>query len=142
VAAKIERGDGGDTNGRAASIVLSDFAVQTDEHGRSFHVSVSGELDIAATDELDAHLKEVERREPSLIVLDLRELSFIDSSGLRSILTAHARARDGQWRLVLVEGPEAVQRVFHITGLNRQLTIVGDPGDLGDGLPAESRDAV
>jgi anti-anti-sigma factor len=121
---------------------LSDFAVRTDEHGRSLHVSVSGELDIAATDELDAHLKEIERREPSLIVLDLRELAFIDSSGLRSILTAHARARDGQWRLALVEGPEPIRRVFHITGLDRQLTIVRDLDELGDGMPAESRDAV
>ena len=73
---------------------------------------------------------------------DLDQVSFIDSSGLRSILTAHARAREGQWRLVLVEGQEAVQRVFHITGLDRQLTIVRDPDELGDGVPAESRDAV
>lgn len=121
---------------------MSDFAVRTHGHGPPFHVSVSGELDIAATDELDAHLKDIERREPPLIVLDLRELSFIDSSGLRSILTAHARAREGRWRLVLVEGPESIQRVFHITGLDRQLTIVHDLDELGEDMPAESRDAV
>ena len=121
---------------------MSDFAVRTHERGRSFRVSLSGELDIAAIDELDAHLEEIERREPSLIVLDLRELSFIDSSGLRSILKAHARARDGRWRLALVEGPEPIQRVFQITGLDRQLTIVRDPDELGDGMPAESHDAA
>lgn len=121
---------------------MSDFAVRTHEDGRSFHVSVSGELDIAASDELDTHLKQIERREPSLVVLNLRDLTFIDSSGLRSILTAHARASGGQWRLVLVEGAEPIQRVFRITGLDRHLTIVRDPDELGDGVPAESRDPV
>jgi anti-anti-sigma factor len=54
----------------------------------------------------------------------------MDSSGLRVILSADARARSADSRLVLVEGPPGVQRVFHVTLLDRRLEFVADPAEI------------
>jgi anti-anti-sigma factor len=61
-------------------------------------------------------LTAVEQGAPSLIVLDLSDLSFIDSSGLRVLLLADGRARESGRELVLTRSTDAVQRVFEMTG--------------------------
>ena len=65
------------------------------------------------------------------VVLDLRELEFMDSSGLRLVALAERRLGAAGRGLVLVRGPEAVQRVFEITRMEDHLTFVDEPG--GDG---------
>jgi anti-anti-sigma factor len=123
------------SRGRKAVIAaLNDFALRTDERDSGCHVLLAGELDIAVAGELEGELRQIEERRPPLIVLDLRDLTFIDSSGLKAIVKADARARDGQWALALVRGSEDIHRVFRTTGLDRYLTMVKDPGD----LPAHS----
>ena len=57
-------------------------------------------------------------------VLDLRELTFMDSSGLRLILSAHAAARRDGAILEIVPGPPSVQRVFQICGVEDELRFV------------------
>jgi anti-sigma B factor antagonist len=76
-------------------------------------VQVVGELDIDTTPRLEQIL-----REPSsqLVVLDLRELAFMDSSGVHAIVNASASARQLGRRLVLLRGPPRVDRVFGLTG--------------------------
>lgn len=87
---------------------------------------LSGDLDIATFEKLTRALGEVEAREPGLIVLDLSNLDFIDSSGLRAIVAADAGARRDGHRVVVVEGPDAVRRVFRHTLLDKRLTLVED----------------
>ena len=60
------------------------------------------------------------------IVLDLAELEFIDSTGLRLILELHGEAARDGYSLALVPGGEAVQRVFEITGTVQALPFVAD----------------
>jgi anti-anti-sigma factor len=60
-------------------------------------------------------------------VVDLRELEFMDSTGLRTIVAADQRARDGGRRLAIVRGPDAVDRIFTVTRLDERLEIVDDP---------------
>ena len=76
-------------------------------------VQVAGELDIETSPQLEQTL-----REPSaqLVVLDLRELAFMDSTGVHTIVNASARARQLGRRLVLLRGPPRVDRVFGLTG--------------------------
>ena len=62
-----------------------------------------------------------------LVVLDLRNLSFMDSTGLRLIVVAERRARESGHRLVIVEGPPWVQRLFEVTGLDTWLDVRSDP---------------
>ncbi|MGZ4137405.1 MAG: STAS domain-containing protein [Actinomycetota bacterium] len=89
-------------------------------------VTVSGDLDLSTAPELDRSLTGVQANGRP-VVLDLRRVSFMDSSGLRVILAADARARSAGTRLVLVEGPPGVQRVFQLTLLDRRLEFVADP---------------
>jgi anti-anti-sigma factor len=55
----------------------------------------------------------------------------MDSSGLRALLAADARAREQGRRLVLVRGDERVQRVLRITRLDERLEIVDSPDAVG-----------
>ena len=94
--------------------------------GGGFQVELAGELDLATAPKLEDELRRVEERAPGLIVIDLQGLEFMDSSGLRALLAADARAREGGRRLVLVRGDERVQRVLRITRLDERLEIVAD----------------
>ena len=88
---------------------------------------LAGELDLSSATQVDELLKDLEADRPAVIVLDLRDLTFMDSTGLRVMVSADARARDHSRRLAIVQGPEAVHRVFRITGLDDHLDIVETP---------------
>jgi len=90
-------------------------------------LALAGEFDLSNAPQVEDALKEVEGDRPSLLVIDLRELTFMDSTGLRVMVSADARARDDSRRLVVVQGPESVHRVFRITGLDDHLDIVETP---------------
>jgi anti-anti-sigma factor len=86
-----------------------------------------GDLDMAGVVELERELERLEASRPDVVLLDLRELTFLDSSGLRSLLAADNRARRRGRRLELVRAPAGVQRVFEIALLDRRLTFVELP---------------
>lgn len=90
------------------------------------HVVLNGELDLSTIARLEQELTRVEGERPETIALDLRRLSFLDSSGLRVVVSADQRARREGRRLVVVRGPETVQRVFSITHLDKQLELVDE----------------
>ena len=64
---------------------------------------------------------EAEATDAHAIVVDLSELTFMDSTGLQLLLKAYARSQADSNRLSLVRGPERVQRVFQMTGTERLL---------------------
>ena len=88
-------------------------------------VNVVGELDLATAPELERTLRE-SQQQAHLTVLDLRELAFMDSSGVHAIVNASVRARKDGRRLVLVRGRPDVYRMFALTGSNGDVDI----GDL------------
>jgi anti-anti-sigma factor len=97
-------------------------------------LALAGEFDLSNASQVEDALVEVERERPALLILDLRELTFMDSTGLRVMVSADARARDDSRRLAVVQGPEPVHRVFRITGLDDHLEMVETPeAALGDG---------
>ena len=103
--------------------------VTTQDSGGQVTVSLKGELDLSSVGKVEEALKRVEADGPSLLILDLSQLSFLDSTGLRAVVTADERAREDVRRLVVVRGPVAVQRVFSITRLEERLEMVDDaPG--------------
>jgi anti-sigma B factor antagonist len=83
-------------------------------------VHVGGELDIATTPQLERTLSQSQAR---LVVLDLRELAFIDSCGMHAIISAGIRARQAGRRLVLVRVPANVDRMLTLTGSSDQVEI-------------------
>jgi anti-anti-sigma factor len=88
-------------------------------------IRFEGELDLTTVPNAEEFVSNIEREHtPEKLVLDLRELRFLDSSGLRFILTTDARARKDGRRLQIVPGPEAVHRVFRIALLDKRLEFV------------------
>lgn len=101
--------------------------VETVEEQGLVRLLLRGELDLSTVSKVEEELRRAESSEPALLVLDLSELNFLDSTGLRLIVTADRRARDSGRRLAVVKGPDAVQRVFSITRLDERLEMV-EPG--------------
>jgi anti-anti-sigma factor len=93
-------------------------------------VALKGELDLSTVNRVEEELESLEGSGAKLIVLDLSSLSFLDSTGLRCLVTADQRAREAGRRLVLVRGPDAVQRVFTITRLEERLEMVDDASSI------------
>jgi anti-sigma B factor antagonist len=111
----------------------SPFEVTIEQRGDAVHVALTGELDISTAQRLEDDLRRVEADKPGLIVLDLKQLSFMDSTGLRLLITADMRARRHDRRFVIVRGNEMVQRVMRLTRLDERLEIVEDPSALATG---------
>lgn len=100
--------------------------IETEVADGLVRVALRGELDLSTVNKVDEELQALEADGAPLIVLDLSRLSFLDSTGLRCLVTADQRAREAGRRLVLVRGPDAVQRVFTITRLEERLDMVDD----------------
>ena len=105
------------------------------EDSRSVVVPL-GELDLATVDLVEQPLQELADSGAKRIVLDLRQLTFIDSTGLRLVLRWHGLAGEGDFAFELVQGPTEIERVFKVAGLLDRLTFVGpveaDPTPVGD----------
>jgi len=106
--------------------LLSPFTCScTNGDPRAEWVRVGGELDIARAPQLERTLDACQAR---LVVVDLRELTFIDSSGLHAIINAGIRARRSGRRLVLVRVPSDVERILTLTGISDHVEIAdADP---------------
>jgi anti-sigma B factor antagonist len=104
---------------------------ETTRNGTVVVVAATGELDLSGATVLEAELERLEE-DPELatVVLDLRGLEFMDSSGLRLVVLADMRAREAGRRFVLVRGPETVHRVFEITRMSERLDFVADPEEV------------
>lgn len=90
-------------------------------------MSMFGELDISEVERVEKILAGIEAKQPKVLVIDLRGLEFMDSSGIRLVVEADLRAREEDRRLVLIRGSNAVHRVFTIALLDRRLEFVDDP---------------
>ena len=93
-------------------------------------MTLRGELDLEHAYTFDEELRRVEALGPPCICLDLRELTFLDSTGLARLVAARRRARKAGRRLVLVRGSAAVQRLFALTAVDEHFEIINEPGGL------------
>jgi anti-anti-sigma factor len=91
-------------------------------------VEVVGELDLVTAPALEQALRDAELRAP-LVVLDLRELTFTDSSGVRVIISASARADRARRWLVVVRGPAQVDRRLTLITSDVPEIVDLDPGE-------------
>ena len=105
------------------------FSVQSSRVAGGIMLVLRGELDLRTASVVEEALADAERSH-ELVALDLRHLSFMDSTGLRLIVVAEQRARQSGHRLVIVQGPPWVQRLFEVTGLGQWLDVRSDPSDL------------
>jgi anti-sigma B factor antagonist len=110
--------------------LVTNLSLETREEQDTVRIAVSGELDLSSALTFDDEVRRAEERGPKTLVLDLRLLRFVDSTGLRLIMSAHARSRQRGWRLAIVLGSEPVKRIFRLAGVNRRLDIVDHPSSV------------
>ena len=82
---------------------------------------VAGELDMAVADHLGAAVRE-HRTSGQVLTVDLSQVTFMDSTGMRLLIMLDAESRTNGWRLSLLAGP-AVWRVVELCGLQEMLPV-------------------
>jgi anti-sigma B factor antagonist len=87
-------------------------------------LTLYGELDMSSAPALEDELHRIEAA--SLVVIDLRSLEFIDSTGLGVLVKMHRRQQDADRRLTLVDGGGQVGRLLELTGLADELSVAKD----------------
>jgi anti-sigma B factor antagonist len=113
-----------------AGHMQNDFHVDTQARGRVVTLTLSGELDLVSSPLLEEALEHTRALDAELIIVDLRRLEFMDSTGLHRLVAAQQRAVQSGRRFGLVRGGEQVQRLFDLTGIGEMLTMVDSPDEL------------
>ena len=93
-------------------------------------IAVSGELDLASSAALEEELTRVAESGATQVIIDLRELEFMDSTGLSTLVRAHQRADEDGHEFGLVRGPQQVQRLLSLTGVEERMTFADTPEEL------------
>ncbi len=98
--------------------------------GNAMRIALRGELDLEHAYTFDEELRQIEAMQPDCICIDLRELTFLDSSGLGRLVAARRRSMKQGRRLVLVRGPAAVQRLLQLTAVEESFELISAPDAL------------
>ncbi len=109
-----------------ARIPGSEFSVAVHAEGSVEIVVVRGEIDIATADAVRAELNDACNRADH-VVLDLREVSFMDTQGLAVVIESQQACTADGTRFAITRAPDHVQRLFDMIGLTPRLTVLDDP---------------
>lgn len=101
--------------GAVESSPYQPFSVAVVPDRRQVVIVPEGELDLSSVDQLDREVRELRAAGFDHLVVDLRRLRFLESSGLRLLLSLRNDAKRDGHSLELVPGPSQVQRVFELT---------------------------
>ncbi|HEY2631765.1 MAG TPA: STAS domain-containing protein [Solirubrobacteraceae bacterium] len=104
---------------------------------KSQTIVLTGEADLLGAPKIEAALKDICAEESELVVIDLRSLTFIDSSGLHALMTGHAQCVAQGKELKVIPGPAPVQRLFEIAGMDEILPFT-DAADLDIQAPHQA----
>ena len=107
------------------------FRMEVEQAAAGVRIALFGELDLSTVVELREELRSAEALHPQLLLLDLRELEFMDSMGLGVLIGAVRRARMEERRLVVVPGPKQIENLLRLTGVDRMLDTAHTPADAG-----------
>ena len=100
-----------------------ELTITTRVGGEERLVKLSGELDLAAADALREELEAADRDPADSILIDLRELRFVDSTGLSVLYEAVERSNGDGQRIRFTESSPEVARTLRLTGLDRILPV-------------------
>lgn len=100
---------------RATRCGIQSFCIAITPARREVVVALTGELDLASADELERAVRKLRYAGFERVVLDLRRVGFMDSTGLRVLITLRNAAKREGHRLILIPGPYQVQRIFDLT---------------------------
>jgi anti-anti-sigma factor len=98
-----------------------EFRVEAHPERDAVRVRAVGEVDIATAGSIRAEIDELIDAGFKRVILDLREVTFLDSTGLHVVVDADASARANGWELLITDAQASVQRTFEIAGLRERL---------------------
>jgi anti-anti-sigma factor len=94
---------------------------------RRVALTLAGDFDLESASTFEAAARDALHRPTTMLSVDLRDVAFMDSTGLRTLITVHDWARSAGLRLEIVRPPAHVQRVFDLTGMTPRLPLVDSP---------------
>jgi anti-anti-sigma factor len=110
--------------------VESNLEVQVRDGDEAVIIGVRGELDLASSPALEEELENGAASRAQVVIVDLRQLEFMDSTGLSVLVRAHQRATEHGQSFAVVRGPQQVQRLLSLTGVADRLTLVDAPEEV------------
>jgi len=111
----------------------SHLRLDTRRLGDAAVVSVGGDIDLTTSGAVESAL-DAARRQGTVLVLDLRAVGFMDTSGLRLVISQQQRAKAYGHRFVVVPGSDKVRRLFQIAGFPEEhVLFAGAPTELAGG---------
>ncbi len=102
-----------------------EFDLQIEPGGEGTRIVLKGDVDIAAVPELESARERALGQRPERLLIDLRQVDFVDSSGLKFLLETHRLAQQDGWELALTRPTERAMKVFEVTGAERHLPFLG-----------------
>lgn len=106
------------------------LGIEVSSDGGTIVIALRGELDLASAPIFSARFEQAAADGPVAIVVDLSELEFVDSTGLRCILLAHERCDGRDPRFAVVPGDGQVARLLEIARVEEHLNLIASPADL------------
>ena len=102
------------------------FSVRRTLDGEVSVVTPEGELDLSNVEPVRVELVAAAGEAPT-VVLDLRAVGFVDSSGIRLLVEAGRMAEERGVAFLVVRGPDHILRLFDLAGITKRLTLIDDP---------------
>lgn len=99
--------------------------IESTEQGDALVVALAGEFDLASAQLVDDELARAQESYP-VVVLDLSQVTFMDSTGLHVVLRVDERMNEAGSTLRVVPGGPQVQRLFQLTRATERLQTVAD----------------
>ena len=106
-----------------------EFSVEVHRRPGVVVVAPAGEIDVATVERLREPLQAAEDG-AGAVVLDLRRVGFMDTSGLQLVFEQQRRSAASTFEFVVVRGSRQLQRLFDIAGFGDRLRMVDDPADV------------
>ncbi len=98
--------------------------MRSSREGDTHVIALAGDLDLTTVPDVERELRRAEQTTASVLAVDLSELTFIDSTGIRLMMQAQRRSAKSGIRLVVVPGTGPVQRLFDICGVSGVMPFV------------------
>ena len=118
----------GESKSDTASRLGASCYLETERVGNAAYLVLIGELDLSCAKRFREALAESVADEPEDLVLDMRSVTFIDSTGVALLLKADTLAREEGFRLHIVRSStEIVQAMFEASGIDRLLPLTDEP---------------
>jgi anti-anti-sigma factor len=111
---------------RARRAIVALLEIESERTGTTVRLALRGELDISTADQLETEIEALNSGGSERVVLDLRELEFIDSSGIRILVLAAKRFGEAGREFALIRGIEEVDRVLRLTGIDEQIKVLDE----------------